>query len=173
MANSRISEETRARIAAAWPDILNKVAAGELVGETITAAGFSREMIRAYLASVPGARQEWDDARMESADAFFDQAQAIASKPSKDPKAARVQLQALQWLAGKRNPRVYGDRAQLDVNVKHVDLTRVIEAAQARLAAARAPALRDVSDAEVLPDLALPAALHKLMHGESTEQSTS
>lgn len=166
MAYLRIAPETIARIAAAWPDMLAKIAAGEQVGKTVDAAGFNRDLVRAYLANVPNARAEWDEAREASADAFFDQAQEIANSTDGDPKIARVRLQALQWLAGKRNPRVYGERMSHDVTVKHVDLTRVIEAAQARLAGARAPALRDVSDAELVPSLALPAAAQRLMDGE-------
>jgi len=138
MANTRISQETRARMFAAWEGILGKVADGALVGKTLESAGFSREMLRAFLYD-PERKKEWDTARELSADAFFDQAQEIANSCDADPKAARVRLQALMWLASKRNPRVYSEKAQLDINVRTLDLTPIISAANARLAASRVP----------------------------------
>ena len=137
MANSRISPATHERIAAAWDGVLDKIAAGELIGETIKRAGFSREMVRAYLRDTPGAREEWNEAREASADALYDQVLAIADNPGSDPKAARVKLQALMWAAGVRNPRVYGNKASMTLDVRTVDLTAIISAANARLEAQR------------------------------------
>jgi hypothetical protein len=138
MPYTRISAETSARIAQAWPGLLDAIAGGSQVKDALAKANISRDMVRAYLRDVAGARQEWDEAREASAEEFFDQAQDIACNAQTDPASARVRLAALQWLASKRNPRVYGERAQLDVNVRTVDLTRIIQDANARLAAAHA-----------------------------------
>jgi hypothetical protein len=48
-----------------------------------------------------------------------------------------MKVDTLKWAARIRNPRLYGDKAQLDVNVRTLDLTRIISDAQARLAASR------------------------------------
>lgn len=120
-------------------------------------------MLRAYLASTPNARKEWDEAREASADAFFDQVQDLASGNFEgDPKAARVQFQALTWLASRRNPRVYSEKTQIDLNVRSVDLTAIIADANRRLAAAQARALPGEVIRDSLPVL-VPAALADLM----------
>ena len=161
MADCRIGAETAARIAAAWPDLLNEIAAGAEVRKALSSAGITRGMIRAYLAETPGARAQWDDAREASADAFMDEALAVAmDNISKDDAShARTRIDTLKWAARIRNPRLYGDKAQLDVNVRTVDLTRIIEAANARLAAAQAPR---VVEGEVMR-AALPASLKEIL----------
>lgn len=134
---SRIGPELRARITAVWPDILSAVADGGVIGEILKGHGFSRDHLRVYLSTEPEAKRQWDTARELSAESFFEQAQAIANSPGDDPKVARVRLQALMWMSAKRNPRLYSERAQLDVNVRTLDMTAIIQAANARLAAAR------------------------------------
>lgn len=148
MAETRISEETRERIRKAWPDVLAGLAAGELVRDVLARNGISSEMKRAFVLSEPGARESWDEAREASADALFDQALETANNGDLDPAHARVKVDTLKWAARIRNPRLYGDKAQLDVNVRTVDLTRIIQDANARLAAAREP--RTI-EGEVLP----------------------
>ena len=144
---SRLGEELKARIAAAWPAICDAVSEGAHVGDTFKRYGFTRGQCAAFQSYSPEGRADWEKAREASADSFFDQAQAIANSPGPDAKIARVKLQALQWLAGKRNPRAYGDRSVVDLNVRSVDLTRIISDANARLAAAR------VIEGQVVPAL--------------------
>jgi hypothetical protein len=83
------------------------------------------------------ADKEWQLAREESADHFADQVGEIANNPGIDSGSARVRMDGYRWLAAKRNPTAYNDKAQLDVNVRTIDLTRIIGDAQARLAASR------------------------------------
>ena len=137
MADCRAGPETLARIAGVWQKLLDDVAAGDAVKDACAAAGVSRGQLRAYLREVPGARAEWDDAREESADAYFDELREVTYYPGIDAAAARVKQQGLMWMAAKRCPRRYSDKAQLDVNVRTIDLTRIITDAQARLAAAQ------------------------------------
>jgi hypothetical protein len=150
MANQRISEQTRERITAAWPALLDRIAAGDPIGEAIKAAGFTGGQLRAYRALSPEADSEWQRAKEESADALADDIRAEANNRTADPAFARVRIDALKWLASKRNPRVYNDKAQLDVNVRTVDLTRIISEANQRLAQ-RSPR---ILEAELVPDLA-------------------
>ena len=144
----RISEGTRERIAKAWPELMDTLANGQLVHVALAAAGISRDQMRAYKAGNPQACKEWDMAREDSADAFMDDALATANNPALDPAHARVKVDTLKWAARIRNPRLYGDKAQLDVNVRTVDLTRIIQDANARLAAAQAGR---IIDAQVIP----------------------
>ena len=56
-------------------------------------------------------------AREASADADADRVKDVADRTLSgeyDPQAARVAIDALKWSAGKRKPKVYGDK--LDVN---------------------------------------------------------
>lgn len=160
MAENRISKETRARIRQAWPDILAEIAGGSLIKTALASRGITDVMKRAYLASEPGARKEWDDAREASADAFYDEAIELVRQPIQvvldeagnpridartgqplvidiDAGLVRAHVDTLKWASRVRNPRIYGDKAQLDVNVRTVDLTAIINAANARLEAQR------------------------------------
>jgi hypothetical protein len=151
---TRISEDTRAAIKTAWPEILSALAAGELVRDVLARLNLKPEWLRAYRASEPGARQEWEDAREDSAHAFMEEAMTTARAPTRiiikegkedeqllisrlDPAHARNLIDTLKWAARIRNPRLYSDKASIDVNVKTVDLTRIITDANARLAAAQ------------------------------------
>lgn len=117
------------------------VAAGDSIGDACKAAGVSRHDVRHYRLANPEASREWDLAREQSADAYADRIAELAESPGADANQARVRIDAYKWLASKRNPRVYSDKQQVDVNVKTVDLTRIIEQANARLAASRNPEL--------------------------------
>lgn len=149
MPQTRLSDATRAQVAKAWPLILEALAAGELVRDAIRP--FSADVIRQWKLETPGAQKEWDAAREESADALFDDALTAAYNRESDPARARVIVDTLKWAARIRNPRLYGDKAQLDVNVKTVDLTRIISEANQRLAAAQAARLTgQVVDGEII-----------------------
>lgn len=158
---TRIGEELRQRIAAVWPDLMNDIASGMEIRKALAKNGTTHEHCRAYRAMVPGADEEWRRAKEDSADADFDEIKTIIYNPDIDPKRARVMVDALRWTAGKRNPRVYGDRATLDVNVKTVDLTKIIQDANARLANARQPQVIDGTAERVL-DAPLQAIAHLL-----------
>ena len=136
---TRISAETAARIEKAWPDLLDQLAAGEVMAPHYARHKVSADQVRVWrVAGGPTRATEWDSAREQSADAYLDRIAQIADNPGSDSGIARVRIDAMRWIASKRNPRLYSDRAQLDVNVRTVDLTRIIEAANARLAASQA-----------------------------------
>ena len=149
---TRISPETAARIEAAWPALLELVASGRPIGASIRAAGFSPSMLRCYRDGNPQAAKEWENARIQSADAFADEIQATIDNAELDPQHARVRVDSLKWLASKRNPRIYSDKAIIDMNVRAVDLTQIIRDAQLRLAQARAGRLINGESERVLDD---------------------
>ena len=161
MANQRISEATAARIAQAWPELIGAFADGQLVRDALNERGLTRDMLRAYLVANPQARIEWDSAREQSADALFEDALQVAYNTGLDPAHARMRADVLKWAARIRNPKLYGDKAQLDVNVRTVDLTRIIESANARLHAAQS--MRTIGPLEHEPMPAARVALADLM----------
>ena len=158
---TRISDETRARIAAAYDDLLDRMAAGLEMAEAYEAAGVKADQVRVWrLEDKSGEREKaWQAAREQSADAYADKVAEIANKPGIDGAIARVRMDAFRWLASKRNPRTYSDKQSLDVNIRTLDLTRIIGDAQARLAAAQ---VGRIIDGQVLR-AALPAELESLM----------
>jgi hypothetical protein len=156
---TRISAATVERVRAIWPALLADIAGGDGIAEAIKAHGLSRAEARAFRALDSAADADWQRAKEESADALADEALNHARNPVAviapgaegnekgteplvvrvDAAFARVRIETLLKIAAKRNPRTYSDKAQLDVNVRTVDLTRIIEAANQRLLAGRAP----------------------------------
>ena len=58
------------------------------------------------------------------------------------PEQARVAIDSLKWSAGKRKPKVYGDRIQSDIDMNvQVTVTNPFAAAVQVIAADAAPAL--------------------------------
>lgn len=137
--DSRISEETAERIRKAWPEVLARVAGGELIMKVLADFEISRTQQRAFLAREPNAQAQWQAARLASADAFMDMAlgEAMANYGKEEAAHARTRIDTLKWAARIRNPQTYSDKQQLDVNVRTIDLTRIIQDAHARLLAAR------------------------------------
>lgn len=150
MAKPRISEETHASVLKAWPDILDALASGAAVNHVLKSHQLTRGIIAAFMAGEPGAREQWETAKEVSAEEFFDRLVQLATAEFKDidPTRARAVMDSYKWLAAKRNPRVYSDRSQVDVNVKTIDLTRIIQEANKRLKDGRqalsAPRIIDV-----------------------------
>lgn len=162
MADTRIGPAKIAAIEAAWPNIISAFEAGEQVDQVLRPLGLARNHIYAYFRLKPEKRQEWEDAREQSADALFEEALQVARFPTQerisasglsiiappDAQYARTLVDTLKWAARIRNPKLYGDKSQLDVNVKTVDLTRIVQDANARLMQSRAQKIgHDVSDA--------------------------
>lgn len=123
--------------------MIESLSAGDLIKDILASRGITRKVMYGYLAANPAKRQAWDIAREASADALYDEAMVVArTKVDKEyAQHARTHIDTLKWAARIRNPRLYGDKAQLDVNVKTVDLTAIIRDANARLAASKQGAL--------------------------------
>ena len=132
-----LSAERRARIAALWPDILARLAAGELIKGLLLEHNLTRIDLARFKTSTPNAIVEWDNAREASADSLYDEAmdEARASVDKELAQHVRTRIDTLKWAARIRNPRLYSDKSSIDVNVRTVDLTKIIQDANARLAA--------------------------------------
>ena len=135
---SRIGAETAAKCAAAWPDVLARIAGGSTIAEAVAAHGLEPQHLFAFRTGDEQRRQAWEDARRASADSFADEALATARNADLDSAHARVLTDTLKWAAAKRNPDHYADRSRHDVNVKSLDLTPILERAEARLQLAQA-----------------------------------
>jgi hypothetical protein len=125
------------RLLKAWPQFIVRLAAGDLVRDILKDYDVSRGVLYGYLAANPAAKREWDMAREASADSLYDEAMdnARADVDKELAQHVRTRIDTLKWAARIRNPRLYSDKSQVDVNVKTVDLTSIIRDAQARLEA--------------------------------------
>ena len=80
----------------------------------------SKTTVYRWLATHADFRDKYARAKEASADEAADQVIAVANQVRDgdlEPDAGRVVIDALKWAAGKRKPKVYGDRIQSDVNV--------------------------------------------------------
>jgi hypothetical protein len=71
-------------------------------------------------------RNQYARARDDQGDLSADEVKDVARRVARgeiEPSAGKVLIDALKWDAGKRKPKVYGDRVQLDqtVTVKPAD----------------------------------------------------
>ena len=135
-----ISEETRAQIARAWPSILDAVATGQITLERAAEefAGLGIRSVQRYARQTQGARQELDEALADGADVLVERLPSlIIAEP--DARRARVLADIILKIAAARDPRRYGAKSQIDLNVRTVDLTQIILAANKRLQQAREP----------------------------------
>ncbi len=55
-------------------------------------------------------REQYARAREAQGDIYADRVVDTAMDPTIDPAVARVRIDALKWAAGKRKPKVYGDK---------------------------------------------------------------
>jgi hypothetical protein len=54
--------------------------------------------------------KQYAHAREAQGDIYADRVVDTAMDPTIDPAVARVRIDALKWAAGKRKPKVYGDK---------------------------------------------------------------
>jgi len=170
-----ISDDLAQRLLVHWPQILAELAAGKPVQSFVRKLGFDPSAIYALRLRYPDRDAEWLKAHEESADSFFDRFVALLDDKPRDQVEAsdkRTKLDMLRWAAAKRKPSTYSDKVQHEINVK-MDMTAIVSAAAARLAAHRAPAISvnpvphtigalpalprtqdDIADAELVPTLA-------------------
>ena len=147
-----ISEAKIKAIEAAWSDLLERIAGGQLIKDARAVHGFSDNDILAYHKTFPASRLEWDGAKLASAASFMDEALTVARDPfidlgkdsdgkavivRRDASHARTYIDTLKWAARIRNPQAYSDKTQIDMNVRTVDLTAIIRDANARLIASQ------------------------------------
>lgn len=74
-----------------------------------------------WLKKNPEFAEEYARAHEDSADADAELIKDIQERVilgEIDPQAGRVAIDSLKWCAGKRKPKKYGDKLELDANVK-------------------------------------------------------
>ena len=79
----------------------------------------SHTTIYTWLTQHPEFLEQYARAKDDSADADADKIEHIAEmvlEGKVDPQAGRVAMDAYKWTAGKKRPRKYGDKIQLDHN---------------------------------------------------------
>lgn len=59
--------------------------------------------------------KQYTRAREAQGDIYADRVIDTAMDASLDPQVARVRIDALKWAAGKRKPKVYGDKVQTEL----------------------------------------------------------
>lgn len=59
-------------------------------------------------------REQYARARESQADAYADRVIETVENPLLDPNEKRVRIDAYKWAAGKRKPKVYGDKASVE-----------------------------------------------------------
>jgi hypothetical protein len=100
-------------------DICERIADGESLRSICEGDDYpDRRTVNRWLADPEHAefRRQYALAREASADADDDDIRDIARRVEKgdlDPQAARVAIDAKKWSAGKRKPKVYGDKVAL------------------------------------------------------------
>ncbi|MTH65061.1 hypothetical protein [Paracoccus shanxieyensis] len=108
--------------------ICEAIAEGKSLVQTLKAKGMP-----GYTAVMNWLREDEDfaasyaRAREAQADADADKISFIASEVAAgnmDPQAARVAIDALKWTAGKRQPKKYGDKLDMNISGK-VEVERV------------------------------------------------
>jgi transposase-like protein len=112
--------------------LLERIADGETITDIARELGVSRAYLSSWLARRAG-RDAVDRAHREAAGAYADQIQRLAGTTTEDnSRGRRVQIDALRWLASKKDPQAYGDQqgpvVQLNVNSLHLDALRQVEA---------------------------------------------
>jgi len=135
-----ISEETRAKIQSSWDDILDAVGAGE-IGVTLESAakaiaGVGIRSIQRYARQTPKAREQLDQALSDGADALVERLPSLILAEL-DARRARVLVDTLFRIAAARDPKRYGAKASMTLDVRTVDLTQIINDANKRLELSR------------------------------------
>ncbi len=107
--------------------ICEGIADGKSLEEILRAPGMpTSTTVRRWIRENEDFRRNYASAREDQAHADDDKIRQITHKVlggELDPAAARVAIDALKWTAGKRLPKIYGDKSTLDVNVVHSELS--------------------------------------------------
>jgi hypothetical protein len=168
-----ISQDTRARVAAVWEQILDAVATCEQTLEQAAAhlAGVGIRSVQRYARETPGARRELDDALLDGAELSVARIpQLIMDTP--DARRARILAEFAWKIAASRDPGRFGERSRVQLDVRTVDLTAIIRDANARLAAydkgrviehETLDAITPSPDARALPAPSVQETLHSLL----------
>lgn len=90
--------------------ILDVIREGGTLDEAAIAAKVTRQTICRWLQDDVEFRDKYVQAREDQGDWFADKIASIALDPSREGSDITARVNALKWLAGKRKPKVYGDK---------------------------------------------------------------
>ena len=83
---------------------------GGTLDEAAGAANVSARTVLRWLEADDEFRRKYAQAREDQGDWFADKIATIALDPEREGSDITARVNALKWLAGKRKPKVYGDK---------------------------------------------------------------
>ncbi len=101
--------------------ILPRIVMGEALSKILEDAGMpSYTAVAEWLHEDATLAEKYARARQDAGDYFADEIREEIKTvvDSESAAAARVRIDALKWLAGKRKPKVYGDSSKVEIDAK-------------------------------------------------------
>lgn len=93
--------------------ILEAIRNGGTLDEAALAAKVGARTILTWLSDDEAFRRKYAQAREDQGDWYADKIAAIALDQQREGSDITARVNALKWLAGKRKPKVYGDKVDL------------------------------------------------------------
>lgn len=90
--------------------ILEIIRNGGTLDEAAEAAKVNARTVLRWLEADDEFRRKYAQAREDQGDWFADKIASIALDPAREGSDITARVNALKWLAGKRKPKVYGDK---------------------------------------------------------------
>lgn len=133
-----MAETLKAKLAAAsWPDgartVVRLVSEGEPLKNALQAAGMRQQDFHVTLGRERELAVAYVRAQEMRADLLADEVLSIADNAEIDPQRARNMIDARRWRTKTLNPKVYGERIDLNVT-QTVDILGTLQEARARIA---------------------------------------
>ncbi len=113
---------------------INEIAAGRTIREAAMIMGFKDpSKMHQWARSNPEFNEALNSARVFSCYIMEDMVLDVLNDPNFDPKKAQETLRIVQWMTAIRNPAVYSQRVDININ-QNVSIRSNIEASNAHLA---------------------------------------
>lgn len=97
-----------------------RIEAGELIDEAAVAEGIDRATVWRWARADKAFGNMYARAREASAESLEMLALRVCASSERHLPGARLLVDTLKWSAAKRRPKVYGDRVDLNGEIKHV-----------------------------------------------------
>lgn len=113
-------------------EVIKAISEGGFLRGALKAVGLSQQLFHDFLSKERELAVRYARAQEIRADLLADEVVEIADNPDIDPIRARNMLEARRWRAKTLNPKVYGER--LDLNVSQtIDVLGTLTEARARI----------------------------------------
>lgn len=96
--------------------ILETIRNGGTLDEAALVAKVSARTVLRWLDADENFRRKYAQAREDQGDWFADKIASIALDQQREGSDITARVNALKWLAGKRKPKVYGDKVQQEIS---------------------------------------------------------